>query len=78
MHGFSACHSDHVIAIMAVIIRLSCRKVVLETLFCIGCKSAKMFIGGFLFCELLSWKTQLYYKNPLISAYFLAKVLIIV
>ena len=35
-------------AIIAGMIRLSCRKVVLETLFCIGCKSAKMFIGGFL------------------------------
>ena len=58
-----------VIAIMARIIRLSCRKVVMETLFCIGCKSAIMFIGGFLFIELLS-ETQLYFKNPLISAYF--------
>jgi hypothetical protein len=35
-----------VIESIAMMIRLICRKVVLETLFCIGCKSAKMFIGG--------------------------------
>ncbi len=51
-------------------IRLSRRKVVFETLFCIGWKSAKMFIGGVLWFELLSSETQLYYKIPLNSAYF--------
>jgi hypothetical protein len=35
-------------AIIAGMIRLSCRMVVLETLFWIGCKSAKMSIVGFL------------------------------
>jgi len=33
---------------MAGTIRLNCRMVVWETLFCIGCKSAKMFTVGFL------------------------------
>jgi len=36
-------------AIMTTMIRLICCKVVWETLFCIGWKSAKMFIGGLLF-----------------------------
>jgi hypothetical protein len=43
-----------VIAIMAGMILLSCRKAVLETLFWIGCNSAKMFIGGVLWFESLS------------------------
>ena len=50
-------------AIIATTIRLNCRKVVLETLFCIGCKSAKMFVMGFL-GEFWSWSTKLYYKKP--------------
>jgi len=55
-------------------IRLNCRKVVLETLFCIGCKSAKMFVMGFL-GEFSSWSTKLYYKKPYPLTLFLAKVL---
>ena len=54
-------------AIMAGIIRLSCRKVVLETLFCIGCKSAKMFIGGFCVswsCGDLNFTTKALLSQP--------------
>ena len=64
-----------VIAIMATMIRLNCRKVVLETLFWIGCKSAKMSVMGFL-GELWSWQTKLYYKKPYPLTLFLAKVLV--
>ena len=55
-------------------IRLICRKVVLETLFCIGFKSAKMLFMGFL-GEFWSWSTKLYYKKPYPLTSFLAKVL---
>ena len=64
-----------VMAIIATTIRLNCRKVVLETLFCIGWKSAKMFIGGFLLVGLALVDTTLL-QNPLNLVYFLAKVLI--
>jgi hypothetical protein len=37
--------------------RLICRKVVLDMLFWIGCKSAKMSVMGFL-CEFGSWRTS--------------------
>ena len=65
-----------VMAIIATTIRLSCRNVVLETLFCIGWKSAKMFIGGFLLVGLVLVDTTLLQKPSQLSL-FLAKVLII-
>jgi len=46
-----------VMAIIARMIRLNCRKVVMEMLFWIGCKSAKMSVIGFLF-EFWSWTTS--------------------
>jgi hypothetical protein len=56
-------------------IRLICREVVLEMLFCIGCKSAKMSVMGFL-GEFWSWRIKLYYKKPYPFRLFLAKVLL--
>jgi len=56
-----------VIAIIAAMIRLSCRKVVLETLFWIGWKSAKMSVMGFL-GEFWSWRTSTLLQKAL-SAY---------
>ena len=59
-----------VMAIIATMIRLSCRKVVLETLFWIGCKSAKMSLMGFL-CEFWSWRTStLLQKAPSLQPIF--------
>jgi hypothetical protein len=46
----------------------------LETLFCIGCKSAKMLIGGFLLVGLVLVDTTLLQKPSQFSL-FLAKVL---
>jgi hypothetical protein len=63
-----------VMAIIASMIRLNCRIVVLDTLFWIGCKSAKMSAMGFLF-EFSLGGLLLYYKKPFHFSLFLAKVL---
>ena len=57
-------------AIIAKMIRLSCRNVVLETLFWIGCKSAKMFIGGFLLRVVVLENTTLLQKPSQFSLFF--------
>lgn len=66
-----------VMAIMATMTRLNCRKVVMETLFYIGCKSAKISAMGFL-GEFWSWSAKLYYKKPYPLTLFLAMVLNII
>lgn len=48
IHIDPECYTRPVMAIIVTMIRLNCRKVVLETLFWIGCKSAKMSVTGFL------------------------------
>lgn len=52
---------------MATMIRLNCRIVVFEMLFCIGCKSAKMSVMGFL-GEFWPWRTYTLLQKAL-SAY---------
>jgi hypothetical protein len=62
---------------MAGINRLNCRMVVLETRFCIGCKSAKMFIVGFCGVNCCCGKHNSTTK-ALSSQPILAKVLLLV
>jgi len=52
---------------IAVMIPLICRKVVLVTLFCIGCKSAKMSLMGFLW--LVAVLVDLNFTTKALSAY---------
>lgn len=59
-----------VMATIARIIRLNCRIAVLDRLFWIGCKSAKMFVMGFL-VEFWSWRTStLLQKAHLLQSIF--------
>jgi len=58
-----------VIESIAMMIRFICRKVVLETLFCIGCKSAKMLFMGFLW--LVGVLVDLNFTTKALSAYFI-------
>ena len=53
-------------ASIAAMIRLICRMVVFETLFWMGCKSAKMSVMGFL-CEFWSWRTSTILQKALLA-----------
>ncbi len=63
-----------IVAIIATMIRLNCRKVVLETLFWIGCKSAHCL--SWAFCgEFWSWPTSTLRRKALFSQTIFGEVL---